>query len=356
MRRGSRAGLFANADPGTPGAGGRWPHHAAPGDRGCGTATAMQSGPPCHPFLQQHQCVPAHWRAPPLLKVFVCFLLRQVCSGKGHVPLGFPSPRPAGLVSQLPAFLVQPGRRQGLAQLIKHTSRDSPRHGLCHGQGTVPAALHRRLGDRSILAGTPLQHSPPALPAQQTPRLRRALTEGTVLPAASPPRNNRKCHHGLSPGQNATAGCFRATSPGRHCREGCPRWSPSVQAVQAVQAAWCAPGAGKRWSKRGAGRGLRRQWGCVRRREPCRGQLPAAALRPSQWAPRASTPSRFNAKGETEGQERLSQASPEVGGCQTLGNPKHFTSPTAGITPGPVPAVEQIPSTSTPKSQAAPAI
>lgn len=82
----------------------------------------------------------------------------------------------------------------------------------------------------------------------------------------------------------------------------------------------------------------------------------AAALRPSQWAPRASSPSRFNAKGDAEGQEGLSHACPEVGRYQTLGKPKHFASPTDGVTPEPVPALEQTASMSTPKSQAAPVI
>lgn len=82
----------------------------------------------------------------------------------------------------------------------------------------------------------------------------------------------------------------------------------------------------------------------------------AAALRPSRWAPRASSPSRFNAKGDSEGQKGLSHACPEVGRCQTLGKPKHFASPTDGVTPEPIPALEQTASMSTPKSQAAPVI
>lgn len=98
------------------------------------------------------------------LKVLVCFLLWQVSSGKGHVPPGFPSPRPPGLMSQLPAFLVQLGGCQGLAQLIKHSGRDCPQCGLRHGQGTVPAGLRHRLGERGP-AGRPPSSIPPACPA-----------------------------------------------------------------------------------------------------------------------------------------------------------------------------------------------
>lgn len=108
----------------------------------------------------------------------------------------------------------------------------------------------------------PPQQHPPCLPCLHSKHL-----SCTVLP----PRGQSCWQHphsgmtenattGSHPGGNATAGCFRANGPGRGCREGCLRRSPGVQAVQAV---WCAPGAGKRWSQCGVGTGLGRQWGCM---------------------------------------------------------------------------------------------
>lgn len=138
--------------------------------------------------------------------------------------------------------------------------------------------------------------------------------------------------------ENATMGSHPVEMPlraaaKRPAQAGAARWSPAAPAGPAARCAGLH-GTGDAATPRA---------------------VTAAALRPSRRAPRALPPS-FNAKREREGQEGLSQASPEMRGCQTLGNPKHFTSPTASVTPEPIPTLEQTPSTSTPKSQVAPVI
>lgn len=179
--RGGRVGISTNINPTQRGRGtlATSHRHIALGDRGPGTVTARQPGPPIIPTAAAR----AHVGPPEStlqLKVFVCFLLQQVCSGKGHVPPGFPSPRPLGRVSQLPAFQVQP----------EHWAlRSGPADRSEMVQGTVPAGLCQKLGTGVSLQGPP--RSIP-LPALQTHRLHRAPAEGTFSSAASPPRKDGK--------------------------------------------------------------------------------------------------------------------------------------------------------------------
>lgn len=232
---------------------GMQPHHTTPGHRG------MRHGPPA--------AAAAHasprdsiWQR----KALVCFVLGQVCPGKGDVPPRFPSLSPLGLTYQLPAFPVQ----LGFIQLIKCNSRDVPSmagvtaEGQCQqpcATGGVCVYLHKDPSAASLPPGCTLL-PPRGWFCQQRPH-----------PGAMevPPR--------AVTWVNATA-AGRAAAYGVHAVLGGNRASVGeAGACGSMGAAW------------------------QRRRELRQGQLPAAALRPSQWAPRAWSPSRVNAKGQMEG-------------------------------------------------------